>query len=82
MDDLTAVLTAVGAVLAAVGGTWLTVREFRRRDHVAASDEIHLLGEDLHECRERLVEVERHLFRTRAKLAQHGIDVPDEDEAS
>lgn len=78
--DLTAVLAGVGAILTAAGGTVLVVREFRRRDHAAANSEIQMLANDLHVCREQLVNQSRHVFTMRQQLVDNGLDVPEVDE--
>lgn len=80
--DWTAILTGVGAILTAAGGTVLVVREFRRRDRVLANREIEEFSHELHRCRQVHVKWRHYAFELRTQLADAGLEPaePPEDE--
>ena len=78
--DLTAILTGIGAILTAAGGTVLVVREFRRRDHRAANAEIEQLSGELHRCRDLHIRWRSYAFELRRMVADTGTRVPEPPE--
>lgn len=75
--DLAALVTGIGAIVAAVGGVVLIVREFRRKDHKAGNAERSLLVDDLAACRDALVEMRRYVHDLRQTMADLGHDTPE-----
>lgn len=58
---LETILTGIGAILTAAGGTYLLVHEFRRRDRRESQKEIESLEEDLHHVRQDNIVLRRIL---------------------
>ena len=74
--DIATLLTGIGAILTAAGGCALVIREFRRRDRKALTEEVDALSVDVHELRSSVVICRRYAFLLAEKLADHGIDIP------
>jgi hypothetical protein len=78
--DLAAILTGIGAIITAAGGTVLVIREFRRRDRVETTKEIDALSHDLHVTRQNLIASQRYAHRLQDQLAVLGVEFPDPPE--
>lgn len=74
--DPEAILTGIGAILTAAGGTVLVVREFRRRDRIESAHEIEELSAEVHECRQLHIRWRRYAFELREMIADLGHEPP------
>jgi len=74
--DWAAVATGIGAIVTAVGGITLAIREVRRRERRAATKTINALEDDLNECQTESVALHRQVYALRKWLADRGLDGP------
>jgi hypothetical protein len=76
--DWQTVLTGIGAMLTAAGGCALVIREFRRRDRRALKREVDDLAFDVSELRADIVICRRYAYLLAERLAEHGIELPEQ----
>ena len=67
---------AVGALVAAGGGIYITVHEVRRRERRVTRREIDDLVAEVEALRTAWLEQRRYVYRVVMILIDHGIDVP------
>ena len=73
-----AILAGIGALVAAVGGVILIVREFRRRDHRAMTRQLDDLTQEVWALRVDLVAYRRWAFTVQRQAV--GVELPVEPE--
>lgn len=74
--SIEAIAAGIGAVITAVAGMVLLMREFRNREHKAARAEVNTLMTDLYGVDNAYIELRRYTFEMRQMLADLGADVP------
>ena len=67
----------VGTIFTGVGGCSLAVHEFRKRDRKALTAEADVMGDDLAELRQELLDCRRYAYDLAKRLIDEGIDIPD-----
>jgi hypothetical protein len=72
--DLPAILAGVAAIVSAVGGTIMAIREVRRRERRDANRTIRLMENYLNDCQAENVELHREIHRLRVREADQGIN--------
>jgi hypothetical protein len=75
--NLQALLAALGAILAAAGGIYLLVKEFRRRDRIASARQIDDLSDELTITRRDLLVYQQWAFDTSQTMASSGMVPPE-----
>lgn len=73
---LQVLLTGLGAIITAAAGIVLLVREFRRRDRIAAARQIDDMAGELTITRQDLLAYEQWAFITSGLLISNGIVAP------
>lgn len=71
-----AIITGFTGIIAAVGGTYMTMRKIRTREHDASHAEVKKAEAWVETERTRRLEVEQNLYEANLLLAQHGITPP------
>lgn len=71
-----AIITGFTGIMAAVGGTYMTMRKIKTREQKAAHEQVKQMEGYLDEERSRRLEVEKDLFDANLLLAQNGIAPP------
>lgn len=72
-----AIAAGMGAVITAIAGMVLVIREFRNREHKAARAEVNQLITDLYAVDNAYIELRRYNYELRQLLADKGVDVPE-----
>jgi len=71
-----AILGGVGALIASIGGIYITIHEVRRRERRVTRREIDDLTNEVESLRHLLLEQRQYIYKIAMMLADHGIDVP------
>lgn len=74
--NIDAVITAIGAIMAAVGGTVLVVREFRRRDRKESLAQIEQCQDETYTLRADMLNYRHWAYELSVSLAAAGIPFP------
>lgn len=69
-------LYGIGAILAALGGITLIVREWHRRERKASDQQLDTLSRQLNLCRVDAVSIREYAYLLAVALADAGVDVP------
>lgn len=76
LNSVALAITGLGALISAVAGVVLVVRQVRGKDRRAADEEIRELSAMLDEARHEVVECRRREYALRVWLAERGLEPP------
>jgi len=76
--NVAAIITGFAGIVTAVGGVLLAIRAVRNKERKAAKEELDTVDDMLQSERKDRIQAELQNYNLRLKLAQHGIEVPDE----
>ena len=77
--NVAAIITGFAGIVTAVGGVLLAIRAVRNKERKAAKNEFDTVEGMLEGERKDRIKAELENYHLKLKLAQHGIEVPDED---